>query len=107
MKRSQTHSRGRRATRRRKFQEREGGRRAGRKTAAANPGKASRDVVDDTATRRAAKSCNIVCDVSFAAQEEESRDGRRRSVGEDADTKNGFELRTARVGARGGDMERP
>src|SRR5712664_2679107 len=68
-----------------------------RKTAAAKPGKASREVVDDKATRYGRQELHIVGDVSSRHKKKKSRDGRRRSVGGDSDTKHGFEMPTARV----------
>jgi translation initiation factor IF-2 len=67
-----------------------------RKTAAAKPGKATREVVDDKATRYGRQELHIVGDVSSRHKKKKSRDGRRRSVGE-ADGKHGFEMPTARV----------
>jgi translation initiation factor IF-2 len=67
-----------------------------RKAAAAKPGKATRDVADDKATRYGRQELHIVGDVSSRHKKKKSRDGRRRSVGE-ADGKHGFEMPTARV----------
>jgi translation initiation factor IF-2 len=64
---------------------------------AAKPGKATRDAVDDKATRYGRQELHIVGDVSSRHKKKKSRDGRRRSVGADADTKHGFEMPTARV----------
>src|SRR4030088_1398706 len=68
-----------------------------RKAAAAKPGKAVREVVDDKATRYGRQELHIVGDVSSRHKKKKSRDGRRRSVGGDSDTKHGFEMPTARV----------
>src|SRR5450755_3335075 len=68
-----------------------------RKAAVAKPGKASREVVDDKATRYGRQELHIVGDVSSRHKKKKSRVGRRRSVGGDADTKHGFEMPTARV----------
>src|SRR5271154_5790613 len=68
-----------------------------RKSAAAKPGKASRDAVDDKATRYGRQDLHIVGDVSSRHKKKKSRDGRRRSVGGESDTKHGFEMPTARV----------
>jgi len=68
-----------------------------RKTAAAKPGKVVREVVDDKATRYGRQELHIVGDVSSRHKKKKSRDGRRRSMGGDSDTKHGFEMPTARV----------
>src|SRR5579863_774894 len=68
-----------------------------RKAAAAKPGKAAREVVDDKATRYGRQELHIVGDVSSRHKKKKSRDGRRRSVGGDSDTKHGFEMPTERV----------
>ena len=70
-----------------------------RKTAVAavKPGKAVREVVDDKATRYGRQELHIVGDVSSRHKKKKSRDGRRRSMGGDSDTKHGFEMPTARV----------
>src|SRR5208282_5758963 len=69
-----------------------------RKSAAvAKPGKAAREVVDDKATRYGRQELHIVGDVSSRHKKKKSRDGRRRSVGNESDTKHGFEMPTARV----------
>jgi translation initiation factor IF-2 len=71
-----------------------------RKTAsatAAKPGKAPRVEVDDKATRYGRQELHIVGDVSSRHKKKKSRDGRRRSVGGESDTKHGFEMPTARV----------
>src|ERR1700719_3025280 len=68
-----------------------------RKAAAAKPGKVVREVVDDKATRYGRQELHIVGDVSSRHKKKKSRDGRRRSVGGDTDTKHGFEMPTARV----------
>ncbi len=68
-----------------------------RKAAAAKPGKAAREVVDDKATRYGRQELHIVGDVSSRHKKKKSRDGRRRSVGGETDTKHGFEMPTARV----------
>jgi translation initiation factor IF-2 len=64
---------------------------------AAKPGKAPRVEVDDKATRYGRQELHIVGDVSSRHKKKKSRDGRRRSVGGDSDTKHGFEMPTARV----------
>ena len=63
----------------------------------AKPGKAVREVVDDKATRYGRQELHIVGDVSSRHKKKKSRDGRRRSMGGDSDTKHGFEMPTARV----------
>src|ERR1700728_766163 len=68
-----------------------------RKAAAAKPGKAARVEVDDKATRYGRQELHIVGDVSSRHKKKKSRDGRRRSVGGDSDTKHGFEMPTALV----------
>src|SRR5258708_7148563 len=69
-----------------------------RKAAAAKPGKAARvTVVDDKATRYGRQELHIVGDVSSRHKKKKSRDGRRRSMGGDSDTKHGFEMPTERV----------
>src|SRR6195256_2529482 len=68
-----------------------------RQAGAAKPGKAAREVVDDKATRYGRQELHIVGDVSSRHKKKKSRDGRRRSVGGDSDTKHGFEMPTARV----------
>jgi translation initiation factor IF-2 len=65
--------------------------------AAAKPAKATRDPVDDKATRYGRQELHIVGDVSSRHKKKKSRDGRRRTVGADADAKHGFEMPTARV----------
>ncbi len=65
--------------------------------AAAKPGKAAREVADDKATRYGRQELHIVGDVSSRHKKKKSRDGRRRSVGGETDTKHGFEMPTARV----------
>jgi translation initiation factor IF-2 len=65
--------------------------------AAAKPVKATRDPVDDKATRYGRQELHIVGDVSSRHKKKKSRDGRRRTVGADADAKHGFEMPTARV----------
>ena len=65
--------------------------------AAAKPGKAARETLDDKATRYGRQELHIVGDVSSRHKKKKSRDGRRRSMGGDADTKHGFEMPTARV----------
>src|SRR6202021_3992261 len=75
-----------------------------RKTAtatAAKPSKTARAVVDDKATRYGRQELHIVGDLSSRHKKKKSRDGRRRSVGGESDTKHGFEMPTERVG-RGG-----
>src|SRR3977135_3868546 len=69
-----------------------------RKAAAvAKPGKAARVVVDDKAARYGRQELHIVGDVSSRHKKKKSRDGRRRSVGGESDTKHGFEMPTERV----------
>jgi translation initiation factor IF-2 len=63
----------------------------------AKPGKAVRVEVDDKATRYGRQELHIVGDVSSRHKKKKSRDGRRRSVGGESDTKHGFEMPTARV----------
>ena len=70
---------------------------AERKTSAAKPGKAARAVVDDKATRYGRQELHIVGDVSSRHKKKKSRDGRRRSVSGESDTKHGFEMPTERV----------
>src|SRR5467141_1522402 len=65
--------------------------------AAAKPGKAVREVVDDKATRYGRQELHIVGDVSSRHKKKKSRDGRRRSMGGESDTKHGFEMPTERV----------
>ncbi len=65
--------------------------------AAAKPAKATRDPVDDKATRYGRQELHIVGDVSSRHKKKKSRDGRRRAVGADTDAKHGFEMPTARV----------
>jgi translation initiation factor IF-2 len=71
-----------------------------RKAAAAGivkPGKAAREAVEDKSTRYGRQELHIVGDVSSRHKKKKSRDGRRRSMGGDADAKHGFEMPTARV----------
>src|SRR6202167_2978804 len=65
--------------------------------APAKPGKAAREVDDKSATRYGRQELHIVGDVSSRHKKKKSRDGRRRSMGNDADAKHGFEMPTARV----------
>jgi translation initiation factor IF-2 len=65
-------------------------------TAPAKPGKAARET-DDKGTRYGRQELHIVGDVSSRHKKKKSRDGRRRSMGNDADAKHGFEMPTARV----------
>ena len=65
--------------------------------AAAKPGKAAREAVEDKSTRYGRQELHIVGDVSSRHKKKKSRDGRRRSVGGEADAKHGFEMPTARV----------
>src|SRR6266403_2353763 len=65
--------------------------------AAAKPGKVARAVVDDKATRYGRQELHIVGDVSSRHKKKKSRDGRRRSMGGESDTKHGFEMPTERV----------
>ena len=53
--------------------------------------------VDDKATRYGRQELHIVGDVSSRHKKKKSRDGRRRSMGGETDTKHGFEMPTARV----------
>jgi translation initiation factor IF-2 len=85
------------ARRQAEVQAREQAERERKSAAAAKPGKAVRDVVDDKATRYGRQELHIVGDVSSRHKKKKSRDGRRRSVGAEADTKHGFEMPTARV----------
>jgi len=64
---------------------------------AAKPGKSAREVVDDKSTRYGRQELHIVGDVSSRHKKKKSRDGRRRSMGGEADAKHGFEMPTARV----------
>src|ERR1700730_12552467 len=66
-------------------------------TAVAKPSKAARAGVDDKATRYGRQGVHIVGDVSSRHKKKKSRDGRRRSVGGESDTKHGFEMPTERV----------
>src|SRR6267142_98960 len=59
--------------------------------------KAARAVVDDKATRYGRQELHIVGDVSSRHKKKKSRDGRRRSMGGESDTKHGFEMPTERV----------
>ncbi|MGA2342955.1 MAG: translation initiation factor IF-2 [Steroidobacteraceae bacterium] len=70
-----------------------------RKTAAAaaKPGKSAREAVEDKSTRYGRQELHIVGDVSSRHKKKKSRDGRRRSMGGEADAKHGFEMPTARV----------
>ncbi len=85
------------ARRQAEVQAREAAERERKSAAAAKPGKAARDVVDDKATRYGRQELHIVGDVSSRHKKKKSRDGRRRSVGAEGDTKHGFEMPTARV----------
>jgi translation initiation factor IF-2 len=67
-----------------------------RKAAAAKPVKATREAVDDKATRYGRQELHIVGDVSSRHKKKKSRDGRRR-VGAEGDAKHGFERPTERV----------
>src|ERR1700734_2320141 len=64
--------------------------------AAVKPAKATRDPVDDKATRYGRQELHIVGDVSSRHKKKKSRDGRPRAVGDDTDAKHGFEMPTAR-----------
>ncbi len=68
-----------------------------RKAAAAKPIKVTRTVVDDKATRYGRQELHIAGDVSARHKKKKTRDGRRRSAGNDNDAKHGFEMPTARV----------
>src|SRR6202158_3115278 len=59
--------------------------------------KAARAVENDKATRYGRQELHIVGDVSSRHKKKKSRDGRRRSVGGESDTKHGFEMPTERV----------
>ncbi len=85
------------ARRQAELEAREQAERERKAAAAAKPGKAARDVADDKATRYGRQELHIVGDVSSRHKKKKSRDGRRRSVGGEADTKHGFEMPTARV----------
>src|SRR6202021_2161252 len=76
--------------------------RKGAAAAAAKPGKAPRVEGDDKATRYGRQELHIVGDVSSRHKKKKSRDGRRRSVGGESDTKHGFEMPTERGGRGGG-----
>src|SRR6202453_5273879 len=65
--------------------------------APAKPAKAVRETQDDKATRYGRQELHIVGDVSSRHKKKKSRDGRRRSMGGENDTKHGFEMPTARV----------
>ncbi len=65
--------------------------------AAAKPGKSAREAVEDKSTRYGRQELHIVGDVSSRHKKKKSRDGRRRSMGGEADAKHGFEMPTARV----------
>ncbi|HMK86036.1 MAG TPA: translation initiation factor IF-2 [Steroidobacteraceae bacterium] len=65
--------------------------------AAAKPTKVAREVQEDKSTRYGRQELHIVGDVSSRHKKKKSRDGRRRAVGAEADTKHGFEMPTARV----------
>src|ERR1700728_1258582 len=80
------------------IQAREVAERERKAAAAAKPGKNTRVViVDDKATRYGRQELHIVGDVSSRHKKKKSRDGRRRSVGGESDSKHGFEMPTARV----------
>src|SRR5208282_241534 len=85
------------ARRQAESQAREQAERERKSAAAAKPGKAAREVPDDKTTRYGRQELHIVGDVSSRHKKKKSRDGRRRSMGGDADTKHGFEMPTARV----------
>ena len=85
------------ARRQAELEAREQAERERKATAAVKPGKAAREVADDKATRYGRQELHIVGDVSSRHKKKKSRDGRRRSVGGEADTKHGFEMPTARV----------
>jgi translation initiation factor IF-2 len=72
-------------------------RKAATTAAAAKPGKVAREVDGQAATRYGRQELHIVGDVSSRHKKKKSRDGRRRTVGNDADAKHGFEMPTARV----------
>src|SRR5271167_4007883 len=79
------------------MQAREQAERERKSAAAAKPGKAAREAVDDKSTRYGRQELHIVGDVSSRHKKKKSRDGRRRSMGGETDTKHGFEMPTARV----------
>jgi translation initiation factor IF-2 len=85
------------ARRQAELQAREQAERERKSAAVAKPGKAVREVPDDKTTRYGRQELHIVGDVSSRHKKKKSRDGRRRSVGGEADTKHGFEMPTARV----------
>ncbi|MGC1387352.1 MAG: translation initiation factor IF-2 [Steroidobacteraceae bacterium] len=85
------------ARRQAELQAREQAERERKSAAAVKPGKAAREVSDDKTTRYGRQELHIVGDVSSRHKKKKSRDGRRRSVGGEADTKHGFEMPTARV----------
>src|ERR1700678_916952 len=64
--------------------------------AAAKPGKSTREAVEDKSTRYGRQELHIVGDVSSRHKKKKSRDGRRRSMGGEADAKHGFEMPTPR-----------
>src|SRR5579871_140501 len=65
---------------------------------AAKPAKSAREVADDRgATRYGRQELHIVGDVSSRHKKKKSRDGRRRSVGGDSESKHGFEMPTKSV----------
>jgi translation initiation factor IF-2 len=78
-------------------QAREQAERERKAAAAAKPSKTAREVADDKATRYGRQELHIVGDVSSRHKKKKSRDGRRRSMGGEADAKHGFEMPTARV----------
>ena len=65
--------------------------------AAAKPGKSQREVTDDRATRYGRQELHIVGDVSSRHKKKKARDGRRRTLGGEGESKHGFEMPTARV----------
>ncbi|MGO9039088.1 MAG: translation initiation factor IF-2 [Steroidobacteraceae bacterium] len=85
------------ARRQAELQAREQAERERKSAAAVKPGKAAREVSDDKTTRYGRQELHIVGDVSSRHKKKKSRDGRRRSVGGETDTKHGFEMPTARV----------
>jgi translation initiation factor IF-2 len=86
------------ARRQAEVQAREQAERERKAAAAPKPSKAAREeVIDDKSTRYGRQELHIVGDVSSRHKKKKSRDGRRRSVGGETDTKHGFEMPTARV----------
>ena len=94
---AQAHRRGRGAPRRPKLLAREQAERERKAAPPPSPARRRARSVDDKATRYGRQELHIVGDVSSRHKKKKSRDGRRRSVGGESDTKHGFEMPTARV----------